>query len=617
MAFRDTQFETSNVYSGEQLPEFVNPRFTYPSRVVRMTESPTGQRGPGSVTHITVPLRSGFMRNITTGYGTGATPPKTRLNFQFNPEQIQQEVVSRQDMYLSVLQDPAQLSQPVAGNANFRFDLLFDRTMEVKNGGRGGRAILDDPPGISPGDGGPGDASDIGVLADLQVMYSIIGQGMNNVTVSEQTARLKDIAKREFERAVRAQDPFFNQEDAFTKSVINSDDPIIYKKRDFEELYNKAFKDYANVNMGNAAFLVPMPIRVVFSSLYMVDGFVVKSSVLFTKFSTNLVPIQCRVLLEVNAVYLGFARDTTFLTRQVDASVNSERQARTVTQEEVNNFINEYAKKYLKTLVVNFSGDVTKSNPFIVPPSFIGIGSGLAGIYKNPTAASFAAKGNWWSPSGDDNPSVSVAFLSTEDNKNTKIADFYKDAGLINIEQTVKVEVYGPYNTQAAAEKDTKNTKERLGMYTQRKAVGSNEDWNSGAWSFQNSQSNSANISTGATTPEQLLTPEDLALVEAGLVRPVSALNAYYSDKYFRFVVTGIINISGNGGTNATGTTSGSSTNTQTIIARGDENMGSKKVSLNFNYTAPKASGTRSSSFPGASSSNQAPNDYSYLNVSF
>lgn len=609
MPFRDTQFETSNVYSGEQLPEFMNPRFIYPSRVVRMAENPAGQRGPGAVSHITVPLKSGFMRNITTGYGTGMDLPKTRLNFQFNPEQIQQEVVSRQDMYLSVLQDPAQLSQPVAGNANFRFDLLFDRTMEVKNGGRRG-AILDDPPGVSPGDGGPGDAADIGVLADLQVMYSIIGQGMNSMTVSEQTARIKDITKREFERAVRSQDPFFNEVDAFTKGVIESDEPIIYKKRDFEELYNKAFKDYANVNMGNAAFLVPMPVRVIFSSLYMVDGFVVKSSVLFTKFSTNLVPIQCRVLLEVNAVYLGFARDTTFLTQQINANVSSERQARTLTQAEVNTFINEYANKYLKNLVVSFSGDTTKANPFVVPLFAVG---DLGGIYKNPSAASFVAKGEWWSPSGDDNPSIAVGFLSADDKSNSKIDSFYKDGGLINIEQAVKVEVYGPYTNKSAAEKDTNNTAARLGMYTQRKSVGSSDSWSKGVWAFQNSPSNSANISTGAVSPQQILTPEQLNSIGTVGVRGVDFLNSYYSTKWFKFVVTGTINVSGNGGVNATGTSSGSSTNTQTFYAQGNENIGSKAVTLTFNFTAPKTSATRSVT----GTATNTPSTYSYLNSAF
>lgn len=609
MPFRDTQFETSNVYSGEQLPEFMNPRFIYPSRVVRMAENPAGQRGPGAVSHITVPLKSGFMRNITTGYGTGMDLPKTRLNFQFNPEQIQQEVVSRQDMYLSVLQDPAQLSQPVAGNANFRFDLLFDRTMEVKNGGRRG-AILDDPPGVSPGDGGPGDAADIGVLADLQVMYSIIGQGMNSMTVSEQTARIKDITKREFERAVRSQDPFFNDVDAFTKGVIESDEPIIYKKRDFEELYNKAFKDYANVNMGNAAFLVPMPVRVIFSSLYMVDGFVVKSSVLFTKFSTNLVPIQCRVLLEVNAVYLGFARDTTFLTQQINANVSSERQARTLTQAEVNTFINEYANKYLKNLVVSFSGDTTKANPFVVPLFAVG---DLGGIYKNPSAASFVAKGEWWSPSGDDNPSIAVGFLSADDKSNSKIDSFYKDGGLINIEQAVKVEVYGPYTNKSAAEKDTNNTAARLGMYTQRKSVGSSDSWSKGVWAFQNSPSNSANISTGAVSPQQILTPEQLNSIGTVGVRGVDFLNSYYSTKWFKFVVTGTINVSGNGGVNATGTSSGSSTNTQTFYAQGNENIGSKAVTLTFNFTAPKTSATRSVT----GTATNTPSTYSYLNSAF
>lgn len=613
MAYRDTQFETSSVYSGEQSFEYTNPRFIYPTRVVRMVENAVGQRGPGGVVPITVPLKSGFMRNVNTGYASsGVNMPRTKLQFQFNPQEIQQEVVARQDMYLSVLQDPAQLSQPVAGNANFRFDLLFDRTMEVKNGGgKTGGVRVDDPPGVSPGDGGPGDAADIGVLADLQVMYAIIGQGMNSLTVSEQSARIKDITKREYERAVSAQDPFFNKLNAFNQAKITTDDKVIYEKKDFEELYNKAFKDYSNVNIGNAAFLVPMPVRIVFSSLYMVDGYVVKSSVLFTKFSTKLVPIQCRVMLEVNAVYLGFARDTTFLTQQIDKNVSSERQAKVLTQTEVNNFIKEYATKYLATLNVNFSGDPTKANPFIVPSFAVG---DFGGIYSNPTAAGFASKGEWWVPPDDDNPSISVAFMASSDKSNSKVKDFYKSGGSVSIDQYVKVEVYGPYDSKTAAESDKKLTANKVGIYTQNKLCNSESQWDSGSWSFTNSNFNAANVSNGAITPINVITPEEYnELLRLGQ-RPISALNNAYKDKWFTFVVKATVNIGGAGDANATGNSSGGRTAEQTFYAKGDTNLSSKTISLNFDWS--KANPTTGATYSGSYTTNNT-SDYGFLSGSF
>jgi hypothetical protein len=64
----------------------------------------------------------------------------------------------------------------------------------------------------------------------------------------------------------------------------------------------------------NRAFLIPNPVRVVFSSLYMVDGYVTGVNLLFTKFSRNMVPVTATLAIQMEARYIGFAREKTFLT---------------------------------------------------------------------------------------------------------------------------------------------------------------------------------------------------------------------------------------------------------------------------------------------------------------
>jgi hypothetical protein len=52
--------------------------------------------------------------------------------------------------------------------------------------------------------------------------------------------------------------------------------------------------------------------------MFMVDGFITGTAVDFLKFSTTMVPLQIRVGLTMNAIYIGFARERTFLTDQLD-----------------------------------------------------------------------------------------------------------------------------------------------------------------------------------------------------------------------------------------------------------------------------------------------------------
>ena len=88
------------------------------------------------------------------------------------------------------------------------------------------------------------------------------------------------------------------------------------------------FKIGANAALGNSAFLSPMPIRIVFSSLFMVEGFVTSSAVAFQKFSKTMVPTVCTVTLNVQAMYFGFARKKSFLSDAIlDGKVNSNSDA--------------------------------------------------------------------------------------------------------------------------------------------------------------------------------------------------------------------------------------------------------------------------------------------------
>lgn len=77
-------------------------------------------------------------------------------------------------------------------------------------------------------------------------------------------------------------------------------------------------RNFLDKNLGNQAFLIPNPVRVVFSSLFMVDGFVTSMTVSHVRFNENMVPMTCYVDVQMQAVYIGFARKDTFLTEALE-----------------------------------------------------------------------------------------------------------------------------------------------------------------------------------------------------------------------------------------------------------------------------------------------------------
>ena len=281
-------------------------------------------------------------KKLTTKY-TGITPPTRRCFFQFNPSLILRSVQASTTTLNPLLQDPTQLLQPIPGQASFEFQLLFNREHEVSaqeyinaNGKltptspltanlekygadlkAGGLAYKQDQLG------------DLGVLVDLYVLDSIIGQSITFDSI----------------RSIQA---YWEA----TKNLRPSDEldkegkPVQpYEKTNFLGTgTDTKYADSLNKVLGNSAFLNPMPIRIVFSSLFMVEGFVTASNVAFHKFSRNMVPTVCQVTLSVQAMYIGFAKKDSYVSTQLTEALQTDAENDAITSKNIADCI-ELVKK--------------------------------------------------------------------------------------------------------------------------------------------------------------------------------------------------------------------------------------------------------------------------------
>jgi len=305
-----------------------NPPFIYPSRSIRFLEAEhalasRAWNAKQAVAGGNYTLHRGYIRNLdqpalSTGLMTGV--PISKCKFQFNPQDIQQNVAMREDMYLSILQTPEQLSQPVGSVMNFQFDLLFDRSAEVAAGdtrrGTAGDVPFADQTADVSGDYSPTDVYDIGVMADLRVLYSVIGQGFSKEMLDFQLQNLKINANTVYNSQTPEPSPDQESED---DSGTSTDDAGL-------KIIDANAEEIMKANFGNSSFLMPNPVRVMFSSLFMLDGFITASKVEFLKFNTNMVPLQCKVYLSMSAMYIGFAQQDTFLTRQFKSAAEAKIQ---------------------------------------------------------------------------------------------------------------------------------------------------------------------------------------------------------------------------------------------------------------------------------------------------
>lgn len=286
-----------------------NPNFIWPRPIQPDVYNPI--RGKQIVD---TRFQRGFIRGIypavlgTTTNTSASQVRQRRLFFQFNPETIDRTVAMNSMVANPLLQDPSQLFQPVAGTAAFSFDLMFNREAEVvsamyatdqiRNGGfqvDTAQPVTRSLDNYGGGNTDWGDVSSLGVLADMYILDSIIGQSI--------TPDMKDFLSSYWKNASDISKSY---------AVNNTGASANFDAKGFETNIEK--------NYGNSAFLNPLPIRIVFSSLFMVEGFVETSSVQFVKFSKNYVPTICKVSLQIRALYIGFAKEEAYLTTSLKAA---------------------------------------------------------------------------------------------------------------------------------------------------------------------------------------------------------------------------------------------------------------------------------------------------------
>ena len=268
-----------------------NPEFLWPSKQYMDISGRT---------HI---VQRGYMRSLITDPnipGLPAGSKNRRLFFQFNPQVLVRSVQQTPGAMNPLLQDPAQLTMPVPGTASFGFELFFNREHEV--------AAAYNDPSLDPfnlPNGRPAYTSEVGVLADLLVLDTITGQGLSQDLVDI-------VAKRSLAIEQAKNDVITRQRDLLVEAG-NEEAAKSYVPSELEENAGATLRDALNANLGNQAFLNPLPFRVMFSTLFMVEGIANSVDVVFQKFSRNMIPTQCKVTINMYALYIGFAKKKTFL----------------------------------------------------------------------------------------------------------------------------------------------------------------------------------------------------------------------------------------------------------------------------------------------------------------
>lgn len=271
--------------SGYAVPNSDNQNFKYPARTVRTIDRSGNQ--------VSTPLKRGYIRSLLS-------EKSRRCQFQFNPSSINQSVAQNTSILNFLQIDPYQYAQPIHGNVTFNFGLFFDRTMDVANPFN---SVVTGSNSTDPW--ARNNPSHIGVLHDLSSLFSIIGVGVTDYMdqkINEVEGSPDDLAAGYFSDYI----------DNFAPKEATEGDDVSSTQ------YKDSLSELVNINRGNSAFLLPLPVRIVFSSLYIVEGLVQDIDIIFTKFSTEMIPIQCRVDISMESKYIGFAKDQTFFTHVLD-----------------------------------------------------------------------------------------------------------------------------------------------------------------------------------------------------------------------------------------------------------------------------------------------------------
>lgn len=273
-----------------------NPPFDWPSNKTRYVDGLNG-RTPQTI-------QRGYMRSLITDPHVDLDPkglgaPNRRLFFQFNPQAITRSVSQTPGAMLPLLQSPEQLMQPVPGVSTFMFTLMFNREAEVNKG-----INPENVDSITLPSGKPSLVSQVGVLADILVLDAITGQGISSDMIKALAQRQSDFLTQQMDAEKEALAELPEEDRAPNANFGRLTD---------DEISAESLAKKFEINIGNSAFLNPQPFRVMFSTLFMVEGIATNVDVNFTKFSQTMVPTQCTVSINMYALYIGFAKKNTFL----------------------------------------------------------------------------------------------------------------------------------------------------------------------------------------------------------------------------------------------------------------------------------------------------------------
>ena len=281
-----------------------NKAFVYPDNIVR-----GGYRGskavwnegtnswdripPGGNFDLGV-LKKGYIRSLKLDDAQSVV----KCQFQFNPATLNQSVSQNTQVLNFLQQNMSQYAQPMPSNVNFSFELFFDRSYElnhyagaVEQGKDQGALWAKTDPSV------------VGVLHDIGTLYEVVGVGLSSSQQAYMQSTLEDTIRAELLTASEEGDDSLSTVDDVNAAI--------------EERKAQA-TSLLDVNLGNTAFLLPIPVRAVFSSLYIVEGLVQNISVRYLKFTRNLVPMQASATITLEGKYIGFAKKNTFFTHVLE-----------------------------------------------------------------------------------------------------------------------------------------------------------------------------------------------------------------------------------------------------------------------------------------------------------
>lgn len=310
-----------------------NPPFIYPAREI-ITQDGTGRISKTR-------MARGYIRTLQES-NSGITTPIRKCGFQFNPQYLSTSVQMMSDVLNSFQQDIGQFAVPLAANSNFLFQLFFDRSMELNNntGALRGQALAApdvDETNIFAGQDAL-DPSQIGVFRDIGELNAIIGAGLS--------PDLKDYAQQVAKSQIQAE--FNSTEDGDAAAL--------------DAALGAVSSRVSDLNYGNSAFLLPQPVRVVFSSLFMVEGFVTNVDINYTKFTHTMVPMQATVTLTMNALYIGYAKKRTYVTHSLEEGVKAFQEQQQAIVDEYDAFVSALQSAGGKaSVLVNTDGSLSSS----------------------------------------------------------------------------------------------------------------------------------------------------------------------------------------------------------------------------------------------------------------